>query len=63
MIFAMNQQVREIRLCDNGHGEMQWLGKLPAIGLKSQIKVFRCYRCDRIASEPKQSLLEASKSA
>ena len=47
----MAEQVREIRECENCHAEMQPLGKLRAIGLKPLIKVFRCYPCNRIASE------------
>jgi hypothetical protein len=47
----MAQQVREIRECENCHGEMQPLGKLPAIGAKPLIKVFRCNSCNRIQAE------------
>jgi hypothetical protein len=47
----MAQQVRDTRECENCHAEMQSVGKLPAIGAKPQIKVFRCFGCNRIASE------------
>jgi hypothetical protein len=41
----MAQQVREIRECENCHAEMQPLGKLPAIGAKPLIQIFRCQAC------------------
>jgi hypothetical protein len=47
----MAEQVRDVRECENCHAEMPQLGKLPAIGAKPLIKVFRCYACSRIASE------------
>ena len=47
----MAQQVREIRECENCHAEMQPLGKLPAVGAKPLIKVFRCNNCNRIQAE------------
>ena len=48
----MVEQVREIRECENCHAEMQALGKLPAIGAKPLIKVFGCYRRNRIQTDP-----------
>jgi hypothetical protein len=47
----MEEQVREIRRCDNCQAEMQPLGKLPAIGGKPLIKVFRCDTCNRIEAD------------
>jgi hypothetical protein len=47
----MAQQVREIRECENCHAAMRLLGKLPAIGAKPLIKVFRCHGCNRIEAE------------
>jgi hypothetical protein len=47
----MIEQVRDIRECAKCQAEMQQLGKLPAIGAKRLIKVFRCYGCNRIESE------------
>jgi hypothetical protein len=47
----MAEQVRDTRECENCHAEMQPVGKLPAVGVKPPIKVFRCFRCHRIASE------------
>jgi hypothetical protein len=47
----MAEQVREIRECENCHGEMQPLGKLPAIGAKPLVKVFRCTSCNRIQAD------------
>jgi hypothetical protein len=38
----MPEQVRDTRECENCHAEMRSVGKLPAIGGKPQIKVFRC---------------------
>jgi hypothetical protein len=47
----MVQLVRDIRECENCHAEMHCMGKLPAIGAKPLIKVFRCYGCNRIEAE------------
>jgi hypothetical protein len=47
----MAEEVQDTRECENCHAEMQPVGKLPAIGCKPLIKVFRCFGCNRIASE------------
>ena len=47
----MAEQVREIRKCEHCHAVMQPLGKLPAVGAKPLIKVFRCNSCNRIRAE------------
>jgi hypothetical protein len=47
----MTEQIPNPRECENCHAEMQRIGKLPAIGSKPLVKVFRCFRCNRIASE------------
>jgi len=47
----MAQQVRDTRECEKCHAEMQPTGKLPAIGSKPLIKVFRCFWCNRIEAE------------
>jgi hypothetical protein len=52
IIGPMSKQIHDTRECDNCHAQMQQLGKLPAIGAKPSIEVFRCYGCNRIASEP-----------
>jgi hypothetical protein len=44
----MAEQTREIRECENCQAHMRPLGKLPAIGAKPLIKVFRCHKCNRI---------------
>ena len=44
----MAEPVREIRKCEHCHAVMQPLGKLPAVGIKPLIKVFRCYKCNRV---------------
>jgi hypothetical protein len=49
----MAEQVREILECENCPADMWPVGKLPAVGAKPLIKVFRCYRCNRIQADPK----------
>jgi hypothetical protein len=48
----MSQPVRDTRECENCHAQMEQFGKLPAVLTKQAVKVFRCYGCNRIASEP-----------
>ena len=59
IIPAMYQQVRisqiaadETRECENCRVQMRQLGMLRAIGARPSIKVYHCYECNRIASEP-----------
>jgi hypothetical protein len=59
IISAMYQQVRnsqvaadETRECENCRAQMKQLGELRAIGARPSVKVYRCYECNRIASEP-----------
>jgi len=40
------------RGCEQCGADMKRLGKLPAVSRHPAIKVFRCYACDHIVSEP-----------
>jgi hypothetical protein len=44
----MADQIHQIRECENCHAAMTPMGKLPAMGAKPLIKVFRCHECDHI---------------
>jgi hypothetical protein len=38
--------------CDVCGGEMKRLGKLPASRTKKAVRVYRCYGCNNVTSEP-----------
>jgi hypothetical protein len=38
--------------CDVCGGEMKRLGKLPASRTKKAVRVYRCYECNNVTSEP-----------
>jgi hypothetical protein len=40
------------RICEKCSAVMKQLGELPAMSNHAAIKVFRCYGCDHVVSEP-----------
>jgi hypothetical protein len=40
------------RICEKCNAAMKQLGELPALSIHAAIKVFRCYGCDHVVSEP-----------
>jgi len=40
------------RICEKCSAAMKQLGELPALSIHAAIKVFRCYACDHVVSEP-----------
>jgi hypothetical protein len=40
------------RICEKCNAVMKQLGELPALSIHAAIKVFRCYGCDHVVSEP-----------
>ena len=40
------------RICEKCSAAMKQLGELPALSIHAAIKVFRCYGCDHVVSEP-----------
>jgi hypothetical protein len=47
----MADAIQEIRYCENCHADMLPVGKLPAIGFKPLVRVFRCFACNRIETD------------
>jgi len=41
----------KIRICDGCDKPMTYLGKLPKVGRKPAVFVFRCLGCNRVTSE------------
>jgi hypothetical protein len=41
-----------MRICEKCNAVMKQLGELPALSIHAAIKVFRCYSCDHVVSEP-----------
>jgi hypothetical protein len=41
-----------MRICEKCNAVMKQLGELPALSIHAAIKVFRCYACDHVVSEP-----------
>jgi hypothetical protein len=40
------------RICEKCSAVMKQLGELPALSNHAALKVFRCYGCDHVVSEP-----------
>jgi hypothetical protein len=40
------------RMCEECGAAMKPVGKLPAVSMHAAIQVFRCFKCDNVASEP-----------
>ena len=45
-------QDNAVRRCEKCDSEMKQLGELPALSIHAAIKVFRCYVCDHVVSDP-----------
>jgi hypothetical protein len=41
-----------MRICEKCDTVMKQLGELPALSIHAAIKVYRCYGCDHVVSEP-----------
>jgi hypothetical protein len=41
-----------MRICEKCSAVMKQLGELRALSIHAAIKVFRCYACDHVISEP-----------
>jgi hypothetical protein len=41
-----------MRNCEKCNAVMKQLGELPALSIHAAIKVFRCYVCNHVVSEP-----------
>jgi predicted nucleic acid-binding Zn ribbon protein len=41
-----------VRICEKCSAAMKQLGELRALSIRVAIKVFRCYACDHVVSEP-----------
>lgn len=40
------------RRCEKCSADMKQLGELPALSTHAAVKIFRCYGCDNVVSEP-----------
>jgi hypothetical protein len=40
------------RLCEKCNAVMKQLGELPSLSIHTAIRIFRCYVCDHVVSEP-----------
>jgi hypothetical protein len=45
-------QGKRLRSCEKCCADMKQLGQLPALSIHAAIRVFRCYACDHVVSEP-----------
>ncbi len=40
------------RLCEKCNAVMKQLGELPSLSIHAAIRIFRCYVCDHVVSDP-----------
>jgi hypothetical protein len=45
-------QDKLVRICEKCQAGMKQLAELPALSVHAAIKVFRCYACDHVVTEP-----------
>ena len=45
-------QDKLVRVCEKCQAGMKQLAELPALSVHAAIKVFRCYACDHVVTEP-----------
>jgi hypothetical protein len=41
-----------MRICERCSAAMKQLGELRALSIRAAVKVYRCYACDHVVSEP-----------